>query len=73
MMLSHTFLRHRHKDQTIVNWHQLAHSKEYIDALVRVNDNTDGAKGAFSIRNICRMSLVYDKFPGEWHGPGSIS
>ena len=19
------------------------------------------------------MSLVYDKFPGEWHGPGSIS
>mmetsp|Transcript_14117 Transcript_14117/g.19227 ORF Transcript_14117/g.19227 Transcript_14117/m.19227 type:complete len:80 (-) Transcript_14117:982-1221(-) len=19
------------------------------------------------------MSLIYDKYPGEWHGPGSIS
>jgi hypothetical protein len=73
MMLSHVFMRHRHKGQDIVNWHQLAHSKEYIDVLQRVNDNTDGPKGAFSIRNIARMSLVYDKFPGEWHGPGSIS
>lgn len=73
MMLSHVFMRHGHKNQDIVNWHQLAHSKDYIDALVRVNDNTDGAKGAFSIRNIVRMGLVYDKLPGEWHGPGSIS
>ena len=25
------------------------------------------------MQNIVRMSLIYDKFPGEWHGPGSIS
>ena len=49
------------------------HSPEYIEVLQRVNDNTDGAKGAFSIRNITRMALIYDKLPGEWHGPGSIS
>lgn len=73
MMLSNTFMRHRFKDQEITNWHQLMHSNEYIEVLQRVNDNTDGAKGAFSIRNITRMALVYDKLPGEWHGPGSIS
>ena len=38
-----------------------------------MNDNADGEKGVFSIQNIVRMSLIYDKFPGEWHGPGSIS
>ena len=38
-----------------------------------MNDNADGAQGVFSIQNIVRMSLIYDKYPGEWHGPGSIS
>ena len=38
-----------------------------------MNDNADGAIGAFSIQNIARMSLIYDKFPGEFHGPGSCS
>jgi hypothetical protein len=73
MMLSNTFMRHCHKDQVICDWHQIIHSKEYINLLQRINDNTDGAKGVFSIRNITRMALVYDKLPGEWHGPGSIS
>ena len=38
-----------------------------------MQDNGDGREGAFSIQNIARMSLIYNKFPGEWHGPGSIS
>ena len=36
-------------------------------------DNSDGQYGAFSIQNVARMSLLYNKYPGEWHGPGSIS
>lgn len=73
MMLSHTFLRHHFREQDIFDIRALPKSPHYIDALLMVNDNTDGGRGAFSIRNITRMSLVYDKFPGEWHGPGSIS
>ena len=38
-----------------------------------MNDNADGLPGVFSIQNVARMSLVYNKYPGEWHGPGSIS
>ena len=38
-----------------------------------MHDNADGRRGAFSIQNIARMSLIYNKYPGEWHGPGSIS
>lgn len=38
-----------------------------------MNDNSDGQKGAFSIQNVARMSLLYNKYPGEWHGPGSMS
>lgn len=38
-----------------------------------MQDNADGAEGAFSIQNVARMSLIYNKYPGEWHGPGSIS
>lgn len=45
----------------------------YMKVLELMNDNADGFKGAFSIQNIARMGLVYNKYPGEWHGPGSIS
>ena len=38
-----------------------------------MHDNADGKEGAFSIQNIARMGLIYNKYPGEWHGPGSIS
>ena len=38
-----------------------------------MNDNADGLPGVFSIQNVARMSLIYNKYPGEWHGPGSIS
>lgn len=45
----------------------------YTRVLTLMNDNADGAQGVFSMQNIVRMSLIYDKYPGEWHGPGSIS
>ena len=45
----------------------------YMRVLELINDNADGLQGAFSIQNIARMSLIYNKYPGEWHGPGSIS
>ena len=38
-----------------------------------MHENADGKEGAFSIQNIARMGLIYNKYPGEWHGPGSIS
>ena len=38
-----------------------------------MNDNVDGEEGAFSIQNIVRMSLIYNKYPTEWHGTSSIS
>ena len=45
----------------------------YLKMLRVMHDNADGRNGAFSIQNIVRMSLLYNKYPGEWHGPGSIS
>ena len=51
----------------------LKNMNEYYKVLLLTNDNADGPAGAFSIQNIARMSLLYDKFPGEFHGPGSIS
>ena len=47
--------------------------KDYVKVLTLMNDNADGAIGAFSIQNVARMSLIFNKFPGEFHGPGSIS
>lgn len=41
--------------------------------LTLINDNIDGSDGAFSIQNVVRMSLIFDKYPGEWHGNKSIS
>ena len=46
---------------------------EYLKVLTIMNDNADGAIGAFSIQNVARMGLIYNKYPGEFHGPGSIS
>ena len=51
----------------------LGPNHHYHKILQLVNDNTDGRAGAFSIQNVVRMSLIYDKFPCEWHGPNSIS
>ena len=45
----------------------------YLKVLKLMHDNADGVEGAFSIQNIARMGLIYNKYPGEWHGPGSIS
>ena len=47
--------------------------KSYYKVLKLMHDNADGKAGAFSIQNIARMGLIYNKYPGEWHGPGSIS
>ena len=38
-----------------------------------LNDNMDGRAGAFSIQNVVRMALIFDRYPGEWHGNKSIS
>jgi len=70
-MLAHTLLRHQLHNYDLRTC--LQNMSTYTRVLTLVNDNADGAQGAFSIQNIARMSLIYDKFPGEWHGPGSIS
>lgn len=41
--------------------------------LTLINDNIDGFQGALSIQNVARMSLVFERYPGEWHGNKSIS
>ena len=41
--------------------------------LLLINDNNDGKQGSFSIQNVVRMALIFDKYPGEWHGNKSIS
>lgn len=71
MMLAHTLLRHHLESYDLRKL--CANESSYLRVLTLMNDNADGAQGAFSIQNIVRMSLIYDKFPGEWHGPGSIS
>ena len=72
MMLAHSLLRHVLHDYNILG-DLVNHMSTYTRVLTLMNDNADGAPGAFSIQNIVRMSLTYDKYPGEWHGPGSIS
>ena len=47
--------------------------EDYVRVLTLMNDNADGEMGVFSIQNVARMSLVYNRFPEQWHGPGSIS
>lgn len=70
MMMSHVILRATLGDYTLKS---LATSKEYIQVLTLINDNNDGHMGAFSIQNVVRMGLIFDRFPGEWHGNKSIS
>lgn len=71
MLLAHSLLRHHLGDYDLTKL--CTNMSAYTRVLTLMNDNADGAQGVFSIQNIVRMSLVYDKFPGEWHGPGSIS
>ncbi len=70
MLLAHTLLRNELGNYTLL---QLGQSNIYVKVLQLLNDNTDGAAGAFSIQNAVRMGLVFDKNPGEWHGNKSIS
>ena len=70
MLVCHSILRSKLDDY---NFKDLATSSDYIKVLTLINDNLDGHQGAFSIQNVARMSLIYDKFPGEWHGNKSIS
>ena len=71
MLLAHTILRHQLGEYNMPQL--LKNMNEYYKVLLLTNDNADGPAGAFSIQNIARMSLLYDKFPGEFHGPGSMS
>ena len=71
MLLSHTILRHQLVDYNMKSL--LRNMQDYVKVLTLMNDNADGAIGAFSIQNVARMSLIFNKFPGEFHGPGSIS
>lgn len=70
MLMCHSFLRSRLDDY---QFKDLAGSVDYIKILTLINDNLDGPNGALSIQNVARMSLVYDRYPGEWHGNKSIS
>lgn len=70
MLLCHGFLRSKLDDYSLKD---LASSMDYIKILTLINDNLDGLNGALSIQNVARMSLVYDRYPGEWHGNKSIS
>lgn len=70
MLICHSILRSKLNNYTFKT---LAQSDEYVNLLTLINDNTDGQKGALSIQNVARMSLVFDRYPGEWHGNKSIS
>ena len=71
MLTAHAILRHLLQDYTM---NSLVKEKNaYLKVLRLMHDNADGALGAFSIQNIARMGLIYNKYPGEWYGPGSIS
>ena len=70
MMLCHTILSWKHGDYKLAD---LVGSPVYRKLLVLINDNYDKAEGAFGMQNVARMSAVFDKFPGEWHGNKSIS
>jgi hypothetical protein len=70
MLMSHSILRALIGSYTLK---QLGSSEQYIQMLTLINDNIDGRDGAFSIQNVVRMSLIFDKHPGEWHGNKSIS
>ena len=71
MLISHAILRHKLNDYTMRTL--IEEQETYLKVLRLMHDNADGQVGAFSIQNIVRMGLIYNKYPGEWHGPGSIS
>jgi len=70
MLFSHAILRADLGDYTL---RRLAQAPIYTFLLILLNDNMDGRAGAFSIQNVVRMALIFDRYPGEWHGNKSIS
>jgi hypothetical protein len=70
MLFSHAILRADLGDYTLRG---LAQAPIYTFLLMLLNDNMDGRAGAFSIQNVVRMALIFDRYPGEWHGNKSIS
>ena len=70
MLLCHSILRSKLNNYTLKT---LSLSEWYIKLLTLINDNLDGQRGALNIQNVVRMSLVFDRYPGEWHGNKSIS
>jgi len=70
MMFCHALLRHKLGSYSMKT---LATSRDYLKVLTLVNDWSDGPEGVFSVQNVARMGLIYDKYPGEWYGPSSIS
>lgn len=70
MLICHSILRSKLNNYTLKT---LSLSDWYVKLLTLINDNLDGQKGALNIQNVVRMSLVFDRYPGEWHGNKSIS
>ena len=70
MLLCHSVFRFVLGDYTLKT---LIESPHYSKVLRLINDNTDGPAGAFSLQNVARMGVVYNKYPCEWHGNKSIS
>lgn len=70
MMLCHAIMRAELGNYSMQT---LGTSEKYINMLTLINDNIDGVQGALSIQNVARMSLVFERYPGEWHGNKSIS
>ena len=69
MLLCHCVNRHRIGEFNL----GMGAIDEYIDLLTLINDNGDGKQSPFGVQNVVRMALVFQKYPGEWHGNKSIS
>lgn len=69
MLLCFSLLRHQVGEYTLA----MGPIDEYLNLLTLISDNGDGAQSPFGIQNVVRMALVFEKFPGEWHGNKSIS
>lgn len=72
MLTSHTILRHLMGDNYDIQ-SLVLEGRSYMKVLKLMHDNANGKEGAFSMQNVARMGLIYNKYPGEWYGPGSIS
>ena len=72
MLTAHAILRHSFQGDYSMEM-LIQERRTYIRVLKLMFDNADGVDGVCSIQNVARMGLIYNKYPGEWHGPGSIS